>query len=1045
MAQPQWITSAGSLGVIPEGIFYQIPVQATAGDDTVYFQLISGRLPKGIQVTTAGIVEGVPKNIIDVQGVPTEVSTDVTSKFSIRAYTKKIDGTVDQVNDRTFQLTVTGQDIPEFVTPAGSVGEFYDGTEAEVQIEFSDPDPDDDVIIRLISGGLPPGLTLNTSTGLISGIIQPLIDTPADALPGFDAAPYSAYPFDFATRSSSKNYQFTLEITDGKNNNIRTFEIYVYSKDSMSSDTNDFTSDNTFITSDVVPLRTPVLIAPVDTNLGQVRADNYYAIQFQAVDFDGDAIEYSISTGAGVGFDSGLSEGDPGTFDYVGGGFDRGTFSLPPGLNIDADTGWFYGYIPDQGATEASYRFAIRVYKKNNPDYISEFYYYNITIVGDTDTEVTWLTDSNLGTIDNGDISQLYVEAVNVGGRALQYRIPSGSTSKLPQGLTLQPSGNITGRVSFNTFTLDSGTTTFDKELPTRLNIDETTFDMEFDFDVNAYAPVTEQQGFIVSSINILNGGTGYTSQPTVTISAPPATENAVQATAGVVTIDGGVITAIAVGNPGRGYIDPPTVTITGGGGVDAEAKINLIESELLNSVSITRRFKITVNRAYNQPYENLYVKAMPPYNDRDLITGVLQDQSVLSESLLYRPDDPNFGVSNGVSYVHAYGLTVDTLEDYVTALQLNHYRKSLTLGSVNTAQALDSQGNVVYEVIYSNIIDDLVNDQGESVGKSVELSYPVIDPQDGSTEIDTVYPNSLINMRNQVIDSVGRTSNRLPLWMTSRQPNGQILGYRPVWVIAYVKPGQASRVKYLFDQAYSNVLNRVDYEVDRYELDRSQTYLYDPESGKWIPSPPVSTTFDRGVQSQNLNYIGTVDYATTLAFTEINYRTLEEIDALGGIDGIASRSGLDGKTLIFQRQEAFGVLTPDEAFTNFTSPFDFGEFDSAVFDVSSILTTTQRLSIWRINVAADNVVTLEYVSSPAVNDYVTVLSGNTFARDLLYLPNAPTPGLTRRTWSYIPEVVTTETIFDGRSTVFSAPADRWTNTDVHDKYIVFPKTNILG
>jgi len=44
-----------------------------------------------------------------------------------------------------------------------------------------------------------------------------------------------------------------------------------------------------------------------------------------------------------------------------------------------------------------------------------------------------------------------------------------GVYNKLPQGLQLLPSGDIAGRVSFNTFAVDLGTTTFDKELRTTL------------------------------------------------------------------------------------------------------------------------------------------------------------------------------------------------------------------------------------------------------------------------------------------------------------------------------------------------------------------------------------------------------------------------------------------------------------------------------------------------------------------------------------------------------------------------------------------------
>ena len=43
----------------------------------------------------------------------------------------------------------------------------------------------------------------------------------------------------------------------------------------------------------------------------------------------------------------------------------------------------------------------------------------------------------------------------------------------------------------------------------------------------------------------------------------------------------------------------------------------------------------------------------------------------------------------------------------------------------------------------------------------------------------------------------------------------------------------------------FGEQLNRVDFKVDRYEIDRSQTYDWDPVSDQWIPQPPAATTFD--------------------------------------------------------------------------------------------------------------------------------------------------------------------------------------------------------
>lgn len=874
MAQPQWITPAGSLGTIPEGIFYQIPVVAVAADENVLFRVIAGQLPTGIQVTSNGVVEGTPRSILTVQGVPQEVAEDITSKFAIRAYTTKVVNgvtVVDRFADRTFTIVVTGQDAPEFVTPPGNIGTYYDGTPVNIQLEFTDQDPDEQIQIRVLTGELPPGLVLS-NTGLISGVIAPLTGVPDTANAGYDNSPYAQFPFDFATRSASKNYQFGLEIYDGKQSDVRVFEIFVYSKDSMSADTDDFTADNTFITADVSPVRTPILLTPPG-DLGRVRSDNFFAFKFDAVDFDGDSIEYEITVGAGIGFDAAISPNTPGSYDFSGEGFDRGTFSLPPGLTINPETGWFYGYIPDQGATESTYRFAVRVKKTLNPSVISDFYYFTVTIIGAVETDVIWLTNSDLGTINNGAISTLGVRAVNAGGRSLEYRLASGTDSRLPQGLTLQSTGDITGRVSFNTFALDGGRTTFDQQIRTRNITQPTTFDMEYRFTVNAFAPALEQPGYQVSSISVANGGSGYISTPTITLSAPPNTADAVQATVGPITIVDGVIISIAVGNQGRGYITPPTVTITGGGGVGATATSQIRIVDIVNVVSVFRTFSIRVNRVFDEPYQGLYIKAMPPENDRELISQLIQNQDIIPQNLVYRADDPNFGVAKSVVYDHAFGLNAASLETYVESLNLNHYWKRLTLGQIEVAQARNADGEIIYEAVYSRVIGESVNDKGESVSKELKLPYPVVNDQ-GET-VDVVYPNSLVNMRDQVVDVVGQISPMLPAWMISKQNDGRVLGFTPAWVIAYVNPGEGARVVYNIKQQFGDQLNLVDFKADRYEIDRRMTYAWEPyddsvESGRWIPSPPAATTFDT-----NLNAIGTYfDGGSTTFITPANTTT---------------------------------------------------------------------------------------------------------------------------------------------------------------------------
>lgn len=727
MAQPVWVTEAGNLGTIKEGKFFQLPLLAYDPDfpndkTKVYYLMIAGDLPAGVRCGPSGLIEGIPKAISSLQGVPTEVSENVTSKFTVRVYTEREDETIDQVNDRTFTLTVTGQDLPEFITPPGLVATHTDGDFVNLQIEYTDSDPNDEVEAYIARGELPPGLTMS-STGLITGYIDPTLIS--DAVAGWDRRKISwqELPWDFITRYINRNYQFTVKITDGKVYRLRTFEIYVYDRRGMTADYTEITADNTFITADAASTRRP-FIRNYESTLGSYRHDNFYAYQFEGVDLDSDNIEYLIVDG-----------------------------DLPPGLDVDRETGWLVGYISNIGLRNIDYNFTVRIRKTSTPDVYRDFNY-AITIYGNIDTDVTWLTDSNLGILDNGDTSLLYVKAVHNQGIALNYRIKPGSASRLPQGLKLLPSGLISGRVSYKTFAIDAGTTTFDKELRTRLDIDETTFDMEFPFTVEAFN-------------------------------------------------DEGI-------------------------------------------VNVSKLFLITVNRRYNQPCQCLRIEAFPPQDDRALINTLIQNQDVFRPEWLYRADDPWFGIRPKVWYEHAYGLNASKFVDYAQSIVTNHYRKRLILGELKTARALDDNGNVLYEVVYSEVIDGQLNNQGQSAAQRVKLKYPI--NQGDSTEIDTVYPNSLTNMQNVIIDAIGQVAPILPRWMLSKQEDGTVPGFTRAWVIAYTIPGKSKELAYRINRDFGIQLNRVDFDVDRYVLGWYSANQWNPVTDEWNESR--QTTFDRTINN---------------------------------------------------------------------------------------------------------------------------------------------------------------------------------------------------
>jgi len=679
----------------------------------------------------------------------------------------------------------------------------------------------------------------------------------------------------------------------------------------------------------------------------------------------------------------------------------------------------------------------------------SDPYPYTITISGAIDAEVTWLTDSDLGVIDNGDISLLKVEAVNRGGRELTYRLESGAFNELPQGLELLPTGEIAGQVSFNTFAIDLGATTFDRD---------TVWDSQFTFTVNAYAQDTAQILFNVESVTVVNGGTGFSdvSLPVISFSTPVGA-SALPAQAGNVTVVGGAITSVELASSGAGYVAPATITITEGfGGTGADLVPVMRVTGARDVVSVFKTFTVRVRREYNKPYQNLEVQAMPPANDRVLIAELLDNDNIFVPEYIFRPTDPYFGKADRVIYQHAFGLDPDTQDRYVESLYLNHYWKELVLGSIETAQALDDDGNVIYEVVYSRVIDDLVNNQGQSVGKIVNLSYPIIDPGDNSTELTQVYPNSLANMRDQVIDVVGQISTKLPLWMTSKQTDGRVLGFTPAWVMCYVNPGRARQIAYYIATEFGQQLNRVDFKVDRYVLDSEMSRNWNTATQRWTPTPSL-TTFDRFNTGGN-TFIGEVDIATDLAYSDVNNRTLGYIQSLGGLDGNIEM--INGNTLIFVKQQNYNgppgssYDATDDAWQDYIYPYDSVGYDEPGTEFDEAVTVpdgdgssqNERMAIYTITVdPVTEFVTLTLTTQTEENEFVQINRGNFYRSAQLRYPTSPGPGLTQISWLPLETVVTEETFFDDGSVAFIEPVDMYDPSDASDKYLVFPKANILA
>ena len=228
MATPVWSTTAGKLASIDEVVAYSLQLEANTSDSTtITYSIIAGSLPSGMELTSTGLLTG----------IPAEVSKRTRYTFVVRATA----GT--QITDRTFYLDIEGADAPTFTTASGQlqlddstrVGLYWilDGSSLSFQMAAADTDTraGQTLVYEIVKGELPPGVTIS-ATGLISGIVQLTEDQRYGARGGFDAnnEDYDDVVYDkiVTTKSLSKNFDFIVRVSDSTSYVDQNNSIFVY-------------------------------------------------------------------------------------------------------------------------------------------------------------------------------------------------------------------------------------------------------------------------------------------------------------------------------------------------------------------------------------------------------------------------------------------------------------------------------------------------------------------------------------------------------------------------------------------------------------------------------------------------------------------------------------------------------------------------------------------------------------------------------------------------------------------------------------------------
>ena len=805
MAQPNWNTPAGSIGTYPATILMatQLSASPVSPATSITYTLLSGTLPLGTTITSSGLISG----------TPTLVTVDTTTTFTIRATDN-----LSNIRDRTFSMTVSGTAIPEFTTPAGSILNTLDSVWIELPIEYSNPDSTNQVVVELQEGILPPGLEINPA-GVIRGYANPPTVTVTLTEVETNATLTDGTSYLITCTSTT---QFTVGrpviftstvfggIVEGETYYIRTI-----------NSTTTFTiaaTQNGDVFSLTAASGSMTVTLPA-ISFGQPTIRTYSFILRLSSNLGGDTVTYSITV---INQNTPVSQGGPG---YTINSRIPTILNTRPRTFIITDNDPFSGY-------------------------------YILPPVSPT-------VNAFIGTIRSGEYFTFKIIGYDFDGSSLTYEyidLPAYLTGDTETGwITGTPTLNSTGLSTFNfavnvykTDNTSIGTT-------------------NFNFSYNLSNEITDT--IIWSTPSDL--GTIFNSTiSTLNVIAIADTELSYRITSGalppnLLLLDNGEITGIVADQPTDTLLEQNVETIFT---VNIQAY-----SALYPVVQATKTFTITVIQEYIQPTDTLYIKAAPSINDRNILNTLLTSETLIPEAMVYRPNDIYFGKSTSIIYEHAYGIYSSEIDEYLAAVTQNHYWRNITLGEIKTAVAKNSAGEIIYEVVYSEVIDNLVNPLGVSIQQQIYwprpidlglgpwytsitdifTSYDTVLGQDYYTSLtpgyaQTLYPNSLFNMRNRVGQVVGQEfdSRLLPLWMTSQQANGGTLGYTQAWVICYTKPGFATIIKNNINNNWPYTLNQINFRIDRFSVDKSETYNYDkrlnPPAWTGLPSAtPVPDPLD--------------------------------------------------------------------------------------------------------------------------------------------------------------------------------------------------------
>jgi len=465
-------------------------------------------------------------------------------------------------------------------------------------------------------------------------------------------------------------------------------------------------------------------------------------------------------------------------------------------------------------------------------DFPSKSKTFEIQIIGEIDTTIRWITDSDLGTLPANFLSTLRVQATTtVPDTSLIYTLESG---RLPFGIRLNRSGELIGRPRQYQDVNGPGLTTFDANATTFDGIsgERTTFDREYKFTVEArdrfgLSAITREFVLKVSDEDNLrysnlymrplleqrnrNSYQTFVSNPDVFVPEyiyrPDDPEFGIQKQIQMLAYAG---------------IESKNVDVFVAATAQHHKRRRLRLGEFKTAIAREPGTTETI-------YEVVYIEVIDPQKPKQGTTKksftITNKNRLTVDSIEYSIADDNTNTASGISEVPIYGrqtvrFIVPSQEEIIIDPREG---SNIAIDADNEDFTITIRGD--QEITVTLL-------KADSEPMRIRPTHTTIKADNTSVNVaqtsDNIRYNSNIDhMRDRIEITGGNDRLYLPLWMRTPQADTELreLDYTTAVPVCYCKPGRSAdillNIKNEINQGNFDVKN-IDFTIDRYIIDRT-------------------------------------------------------------------------------------------------------------------------------------------------------------------------------------------------------------------------------